>query len=162
MVCIVKRRAILVLPAGPSMPPRKSFAFPRCLAFAKLDTRKKEALTSKLAYGSSAPSRPPRKALLSSVFGFRQIGHSQERGTYKQACLWFLRSVQATSKKLRFSSVFGFRQIGHSQERGTYKQACSASLLLLSSLDSMLQHVFNKYPVSSCGVIDKNMGHRPH
>ena len=32
-----------------SKPLRKSFAFPQCLAFAKLSTRKKEAHTSKLA-----------------------------------------------------------------------------------------------------------------
>ena len=48
MVCIVKRRAILVLPlARPGH--LEKLCFPRCLAFAKLDTRKKEALTSKLA-----------------------------------------------------------------------------------------------------------------
>ncbi len=102
MVCIVKKRAILVLPllrpghlekaslflgvwlspnwtlairrrlqAGLPMvplsrpsPPRKSCAFPRCLAFAKLDTRNKEALTSKLAYGSAVPSRHLEKAAL--------------------------------------------------------------------------------------------------
>lgn len=29
-------------------------------------------------------------------------------------------------------------------------------------LDSMLQHIFNKYSISSCGIIDKHMGHRPH
>lgn len=62
MVCIVKRRAILVFPPGRPSPPRKSFAFPRCLAFARSSSRNKETLASRLAYGSADPSRPPRKS----------------------------------------------------------------------------------------------------
>ena len=62
MVCIVKRRAILVFPLGRPSPPRKSFAFPRCLAFARSSSRNKETLASRLAYGSADPSRPPRKS----------------------------------------------------------------------------------------------------
>ena len=52
----------MVFPPGRPSPPRKSFAFPRCLAFARSSSRNKETLASRLAYGSADPSRPPRKS----------------------------------------------------------------------------------------------------
>ncbi len=51
------------------------------------------------------------------------------------------------------------RRIGHSQKRCSYKQACIASFFLLSCPDSMLEHVFNKYPIPPRRVLDEYMGH---
>ena len=52
-------------------------------------------------------------------------------------------------------------RIVHSQKECVCKLACYAFSLLLSCPDLMLKHIFDKYPVSSGGVLDQYMSYRP-
>lgn len=41
----------------------------------------------------------------------------------------------------------GFRRIGHSKKEGLCEQAPNAFLFTMACPDSMLEHVFNQYPI---------------
>lgn len=56
----------------------------------------------------------------------------------------------------------GFRRIGHSEKEGLCEQAPNAFLFTMPCPDSMLQHIFNKYPIPSGTVLYKHMSHRPN
>ena len=66
-----------------SKPPQKSFAFPQCLAFTKLDTRNKREFTSKFTTSTQCSIRNSLRFLL--MYGFRRISLLQKGHGCKQA-----------------------------------------------------------------------------
>lgn len=98
-------------------------------------------------------------------FGLLFVFHCQAPSRYTDRTEWRVPSRYTTPAgrqplvRCAHQRLCGFRRIGHSQKRCSYKQACIASFFLLSCPDSMLEHVFNKYPIPPRRVLDEYMGH---
>ena len=67
-------------------------------------------------------------------------------------------SIQAHLEKLCFPRCLAFAKSSTRNKRA-FTSKLATLLLLLYGLDSMLQHILNKNPISACGILHENVGY---